>query len=106
MKISGLCSSLKDDNELVEIGLRFGEEDAESSGETVTSIIQSGGRFSGVAFGRRIILHFRGWLKFAIRLTFRVWSFVREFRFWARGMGGGQGVTALRVWEIDLFADL
>src|SRR3954454_7188167 len=38
------------DNEFVEIGLRFGGEDAESSGQTVTSIIQSGGRFSGFAF--------------------------------------------------------
>src|SRR6478752_5868246 len=39
------------DDEFVEIGLRFGGEDAESSGQTVTSIIQSGGRFSGLAFG-------------------------------------------------------
>jgi hypothetical protein len=41
----------KGDDEFVEIGLRFGGEDAKSSGQTVTSIIQSGACFSGFAFG-------------------------------------------------------
>jgi hypothetical protein len=41
----------EDGEEFIEIGLRFGREDAEGSGETVTSVVQSGGCFSGFAFG-------------------------------------------------------
>jgi hypothetical protein len=39
----------KGGEEFLEIGLRFGGEDAKGSGETVARVVQGSGGFSGIA---------------------------------------------------------